>query len=160
MIYWRSGIWIDVCSNGRLGTGSSHQRGSDAREARGSQETGMRIAEIPNKGEGKPVQAPVEIWGHPLMSKLLTQNGSYLKKNTGTKCGTETEGKAIQRLPHREIHPIYSHQTQTLLWMPRSACCQEPVISVSWEDLPEPDKYRSGCSQPTIGLSTGSQWRS
>jgi hypothetical protein len=20
------------------------------------------------------------------------------------------------------IHPIYSHQTQTLLWMPRSAC--------------------------------------
>jgi hypothetical protein len=36
-----------------------------------------------------------------------------------TKCGTETEAKAIQRLPHLGIHPIYSHQTQTLLWMPR-----------------------------------------
>jgi hypothetical protein len=33
-----------------------------------------------------------------------------------TKCGAETEGKAIQRLPHLRIHPIYSHQTQTLLW--------------------------------------------
>ena len=34
--------------------------------------------------------------------------------NTETKCGTETEGKAIQRLPHMGIHPIYSHQIQTL----------------------------------------------
>ena len=37
-------------------------------------------------------------------------------------CVAETEGKAIQRLPHLGIHPIYSHQTQTLLWMPRSTC--------------------------------------
>jgi hypothetical protein len=42
--------------------------------------------------------------------------------DTETKCGAETEGKAIQRLPHLGIHPIYSYQTQTLLWMPRSAC--------------------------------------
>jgi hypothetical protein len=41
---------------------------------------------------------------------------------TETKCGAETEGKAIQRLPHLGIHPIYSHQIQTLLWMPTSAC--------------------------------------
>jgi hypothetical protein len=34
----------------------------------------------------------------------------------------ETEGKATQRLSHLEIHPIYRYQTQTLLWMPRSAC--------------------------------------
>jgi hypothetical protein len=39
-----------------------------------------------------------------------------------TKCGAETERKAIQRLPHLGIHPIYSHQTQVLLWMPSSAC--------------------------------------
>jgi hypothetical protein len=25
------------------------------------------------------------------------------------------------------------------LWMPRSACWQEPDIAVSWEVLPEPD---------------------
>jgi hypothetical protein len=52
-----------------------------------------------------------------------------------TKCGAETEGKVIQRLPHLWIHPIYSHQTQTLLWLPTSACLQEPHIAVSWEVL-------------------------
>jgi hypothetical protein len=31
---------------------------------------------------------------------------------TETKDGAETEGKAIQRPPHPEIHPIYSHQTR------------------------------------------------
>ena len=41
---------------------------------------------------------------------------------TETKFGAETEGKAMQRLPHLGIHPIYSHQTQTLLWMPTSTC--------------------------------------
>jgi hypothetical protein len=30
--------------------------------------------------------------------------------------------KAIQRLPHLGIHPIYSPQTWTLLWMLGSAC--------------------------------------
>jgi hypothetical protein len=38
------------------------------------------------------------------------------------------------------------------LWMPTSACWQKPDIAVSWEALPEPDKYRGGCSQPTTGL--------
>jgi hypothetical protein len=28
------------------------------------------------------------------------------------------------------------------LLMPRSVCWQEPDIAVSWEALPEPDKYR------------------
>jgi hypothetical protein len=32
--------------------------------------------------------------------------------NTETKCGTETEGKAIQRLSHLGIHPIYGHVTK------------------------------------------------
>jgi hypothetical protein len=39
-----------------------------------------------------------------------------------TKCGAETEEKSIQRLPHLGIHPLDSYQTQTLLWMPGSAC--------------------------------------
>jgi hypothetical protein len=38
------------------------------------------------------------------------------------KCGAETEGITMQRLPHLGIHPIYSYQTQTLLLMPTSAC--------------------------------------
>jgi len=43
-------------------------------------------------------------------------------RNMESKFGIETEGKAIQRLPHMGIHPTCNHQTQTILWMPRSAC--------------------------------------
>ena len=53
---------------------------------------------------------------------LRRGNNILLGENTETKCGAETEGKAIQRLSHLGIHPIYSHQIQTLLWMPRSTC--------------------------------------
>jgi hypothetical protein len=42
---------------------------------------------------------------------------------SGTKFGAETEGMAIQRLPHLGIHPINNpkHQTQTLWQMPTRA---------------------------------------
>jgi hypothetical protein len=50
---------------------------------------------------------------------LLRKDNKILTgANTEAKCGAETEGKAIQRLPHLGIHPIYNHQTQTLLWVP------------------------------------------
>jgi hypothetical protein len=68
----------------------------------------------------------------------------------------ETEGKAIQRLSHLGIHPVYSYQTQTLLWMLTSVCWKDPDMAVSWEALPEPYKYRGGCLMPTVGLSMGS----
>ena len=45
-----------------------------------------------------------------------------LEAVTEIKYGAETEGRTIQRLPHLEISPVYNHQTQTLLWMPTSAC--------------------------------------
>jgi hypothetical protein len=35
--------------------------------------------------------------------------------NIERKCGAETEGKAIQRLPHLGIHPIYSHQMEAIV---------------------------------------------
>ena len=35
-----------------------------------------------------------------------------------TKFGAKMKGWVIQRLPHLGIHPIVSHQTQTLLHMP------------------------------------------
>jgi hypothetical protein len=41
------------------------------------------------------------------------------------------------------------------MWMPRSACWQEPGIAVTWEALPETDKFRGRCSKPNIGLSMG-----
>jgi hypothetical protein len=53
---------------------------------------------------------------------LRWENKILTGGNMETKCGAETEGKAIQSLSHLGIHPIYSHQTQTLLLMPRNAC--------------------------------------
>jgi hypothetical protein len=55
---------------------------------------------------------------------VLLRKGNKILTGTNmeTKCRAEIEGKAIQRLSHLGIHPIYSHQTLTLLWMPRSAC--------------------------------------
>jgi hypothetical protein len=42
--------------------------------------------------------------------------------NMETECGADTECKVIQILSHLKVHPIYSLQTQTLLWMQQSAC--------------------------------------
>jgi hypothetical protein len=61
--------------------------------------------------------------------KLETTQMSFnqrMYKENMVPCGAETEQKAIQRLLYLGIHPIYSHQTQTLLWVPTSACQQEP----------------------------------
>ena len=74
---------------------------------------------------------------------------------TETKFGTKTKGWTIQRLPHRGIHSIISHQTQTLLHRPARFCWRDPDIAVSCEALPVPCKYRSGCSQSSIGWNTG-----
>jgi hypothetical protein len=84
--------------------------------------------------------------------------GLLLSKGN-TKSGAKTKRKAIQRLPHLGIQPTCRHQIQTLLLMPRSACWQETHRAVSWEALPDPDQYRGGCLQPTIRLSTETQWR-
>ena len=47
---------------------------------------------------------------------LLLRRGNKIPMggDIETKCEAETEGKDIHRLPHIGIHPIYSHQTQTL----------------------------------------------
>jgi hypothetical protein len=71
------------------------------------------------------------------------------------KFGTKTKGWTIQRLPHLGIHPIISHQTQTLLHMPARFCRKDPDIAVSCETMPVPGKHRSGCSQSAIGWNTG-----
>jgi hypothetical protein len=40
---------------------------------------------------------------------LRSRNKIPMRGVTETKCGADTEGKAIQRLPYLGIHPIYSH---------------------------------------------------
>jgi hypothetical protein len=52
----------------------------------------------------------------------LLRRGNKIPMGGITKCGGETEGKTTQRLLHLGIHPIYSYQIQTLLWMPTNAC--------------------------------------
>jgi hypothetical protein len=92
-------------------------------------------------------------WGHSSISKFLTQNGSCLKVIRGQSMEQKLKERiTIQRLTHMGSHTIYRQQSQILFQMPRSAYWQEPVIAVSWEALPESDKHRSGCSQPTIRL--------
>ena len=59
----------------------------------------------PKKKEDQNVDASVLF---RKVKKILTGG------NMETKCGAETERKAIQRLPNLGIHPIYSYQTQTL----------------------------------------------
>jgi hypothetical protein len=83
---------------------------------------------------------------------MLLKRGNKISK---TICRTETEEMTIKGLPLLGIHPTYNHQTQTPLCMPASPCWQDPDVAVSWEALPVPDKYKSGCSQPSIGLSIG-----
>jgi hypothetical protein len=56
-------------------------------------------------------------------SLLLTMGNKIpMEGVTETKFRGNTEGKTIQRLPHLGIHPIYNHQTQTLLHMPERFC--------------------------------------
>jgi hypothetical protein len=51
-------------------------------------------------------------------SVLLSKENKILTEgNMETNCGTDTEGKTILRLPQLGIHPIYSCQTRTLLWI-------------------------------------------
>jgi len=50
---------------------------------------------------------------HSMGVSVLFRRGNEILTggNTESKCGAETEGKAIQRLPHLWIHPIYRPQT-------------------------------------------------
>jgi hypothetical protein len=58
-----------------------------------------------------------------ILSTLLRRGDKIpMEGVTEKKCGAEIEGMTIQRLLYLAIHPIYSHQTQTLLQIPRSAC--------------------------------------
>jgi hypothetical protein len=62
--------------------------------------------------------------GQSLDNSIFLRRGIEIPKggHTETKCGGETAGKAIQRLPHLGIHPIHSYQTQILLWIPKCSC--------------------------------------
>jgi hypothetical protein len=83
---------------------------------------------------------------------LSTGNKIPMEGVAETKFGAKSKGWIIQRLG---IHPIISHQTQTLLHMTARFCRKNPDIAVLSEAMPVPGKYRSGCSQSSIGWNTG-----
>jgi hypothetical protein len=85
-------------------------------------------------------------------SLLRKGNKIHMEGFTDTKFGDV--GRTIQRLPHQVMHTIISHQTQTLIHMPARFCWQNPDIALSCEGMLEPGKYRSGCSQSSIGWNT------
>ena len=55
--------------------------------------------------------------GQSVDTSVLLRRGIKIPMggDTETKCGAETKGKTIQRLPHLGFHPLYCHQTQTLI---------------------------------------------
>jgi hypothetical protein len=44
---------------------------------------------------------------------ILLRRGNKISMEGVTKCGAETEGMTIQRLPHLGIHPNHQAQTPT-----------------------------------------------
>jgi len=53
-----------------------------------------------------------------------------------------------------------SHQTQSLLGMPRSACCQEPDITVSWGLCQNLTNTELDAGSQPLNWEWGPQWRS
>ena len=81
-------------------------------EAQNTQETICKTHETQEEG------------GQNMDTSILLRrvNKISTEEVTETKCGAETEGVTIQKLPHLRIHPINHHQTQILLQMPTRAC--------------------------------------
>jgi hypothetical protein len=53
---------------------------------------------------------------------LRIGNKTLMEGVIETNFGAEMKGWTIQRLPHPGVHPIISHQMQTLLHMPARFC--------------------------------------
>jgi hypothetical protein len=111
----------------------NHQQVPDARKARSSQDpTGMRLAELPNKGEGDHIQSLGKTTGRGLGLRTHLQNfipkGLLSKGNAGTKCGTEHEGKAIpETVPPGNPSHIQTLNPDTI---PRHYCgCQCSLLT-------------------------------
>jgi hypothetical protein len=66
-------------------------------------------------------------------TSLLLRMGNKIPMEgvTETNFGAETEERTIQKLPHPGIHPIYNHQTQTLLHMPER-CSLSSILPQVW----------------------------
>jgi hypothetical protein len=100
-------------------------------------------------------ESPFEGWGHPPSFKFLIQNCSCLKEIQGQRLEQRLKERPSRdchtwvSIPHVDTKPRHYCECQEVL------CWHEPDTAVSWEAVPDPDQYRCGCWQLTIGLSTG-----
>jgi hypothetical protein len=78
---------------------------------------------------------------------------------TETKFGAKTKGWTIQSLPHSGVHPIISHQTQTLVHMPVRFCLKDPDIAVSCEAMPYLANTEVDAHSHLLDGTQGPQWR-
>jgi hypothetical protein len=93
-------------------------------------------------------------------SLVLLRKGNKIPMggDTEKKCGAETEGRTIQRLPHLEIHPIHTYQTHPDTIVDVNKC----LLTGACYSCPLRDSasawhiFRGGWSQPAIGLRTRS----
>jgi hypothetical protein len=78
----------------------------------------MTLAEIPHKEEGESVETiskvrhgpPVEGWGHPPITKILTQNFSCLKEMQGQRQRDWICQMIVQFFSHFSVKPIFFHE--------------------------------------------------
>ena len=88
-----------------MGTAGGQQEVADARKQEAPRNPGLTLVKISHKGEGEPVEnisrgeawTPVEGWGHPPSSNILTQNCSCLREIQGQ--------RGEQRLKEKKDHP-------------------------------------------------------
>ena len=90
-----------------------------------------------------------------ILDTLLLRRGNKIPMERVTKTNFGADTEFLPANSHQGIHRIYNHQTQTLLHMPEWFCWQHPDIACSCVANPVPGKYRSGCSQSSIGWTTG-----
>jgi hypothetical protein len=80
----------------------------------------LRIAKI-KFAKHKKIKKKEDVY---LDTSFLLRIGNKIPMEgvTETKFEAKMKGLTIQRLPHLGIHPIISHQTQTLLHIPARFC--------------------------------------
>jgi hypothetical protein len=70
------------------------------------------------------------------------------------------KGWTIQWLPHPGIHPINSHQTQILLYMPARFCGKDPDMAVAYEVMPVLANTEVDATRQLLDKTQGPQWKS
>jgi hypothetical protein len=97
----------------------------------------------------------VEGWGHPPISKSFFPEMFLLKEMTGSKNGTETEGRVNWGMaPPGNTSCLQTPSLALLPWS-RGACRQELSMAVPGEVWPATDQCRCGCLEPNIRLNSG-----